>query len=79
MGLYIRDDLVRDMAKRLAQARRTTVTEAVRRALQHELAEVERDLKERDRRIRESWARLDAMPRHPYGDDDMYDELGNPK
>jgi hypothetical protein len=28
------------------------VTEAVRRALQHELAEVERDLKERDRRIR---------------------------
>ena len=33
MGLYIRDDLVRDMAKRLAQARHTTVTEAVRRAI----------------------------------------------
>jgi hypothetical protein len=33
MGLFIRDDPVRDMAKRLAKARRTTVTEAVRRAL----------------------------------------------
>jgi hypothetical protein len=79
MGLFIRDDTVRDMAKRLAEARRTTVTEAVRRALERDLVEIERNLKERDRRIRESWARLDAMPRRPYGDEDMYDEFGNPK
>jgi hypothetical protein len=79
MGLFIRDDTVRDMARRLAEARRTTVTEAVRRALERELAEIERDLTERDRRIRRSWARLDAMPRRPYGDEDMYDEFGNPK
>ena len=79
MGLFIRDDTVRDMAKRLAEARRTTVTEAVRRALERELAEVEHDLNERDRRIRESWARVDVMPRREYGDEDMYDEFGNPK
>jgi hypothetical protein len=34
MGLYIRDDRVRDMAKRLAEAERVTVTEAVRQALE---------------------------------------------
>lgn len=79
MGLFIRDDTVRDMAKRLAEAHRTTVTEAVRRALERELADVERDLKERDRRIRESWARVDVMPRRDYGDEDMYDEFGNPR
>jgi hypothetical protein len=79
MGLFIRDDTVRDMAKRLAEARRTTMTEAVRQALEHELAELQRDRAERERRIRESLKRLDAMPRRPYGDDDMYDEFGNPK
>jgi hypothetical protein len=79
MGLFIRDDTVRDMAKRLAAARHTTVTEAVRQALERELAAVERDLMERDRRIRESWARVDAMPRRGYGDEDMYDEFGNPR
>jgi hypothetical protein len=79
MGLFIRDDTVHDMAKRLAAARHTTVTEAVRRALERELAEVERDLQERDRRIRESWARVDAMPRRAYSDEDMYDEFGDPR
>jgi hypothetical protein len=79
MGLFIRDDAVRDLAKRLADARHTTVTEAVRQALERELAEVQRDRTERERRIRESLARLDAMPRRRYGDEDMYDEFGNPK
>jgi hypothetical protein len=68
MGLFICDDSVRELAERLAAARRITVTEAVRRALEREL--------ERDRRIRESWARLDAMPDREFGDDDMYDEIG---
>jgi hypothetical protein len=79
MGLFIRDDNVRDMAKRLADARHITMTEAVRQALEQALAEVRRDPEERERRIRESLARVDAMPRRPYGDEDMYDELGNPK
>jgi hypothetical protein len=69
--LFISDDTVRELAERLAEARHTTVTEAVRRALEREL--------ERDRRIRESWARLDAMPDRPFGDEDMYDEFGVPK
>ena len=43
MGLFIRDDTVRDMARRLAEARRTTVTEAVRQALEHELADMEQN------------------------------------
>jgi hypothetical protein len=79
MGLFIRDDSVRDMAKRLAEARRTTVTEAVRQALERELAGIERDRAERERRVRESFARVDAMPRYEFSEDDMYDELGNPR
>ena len=67
MGLLIDDAAV----QALAEARHTTVTEAVRQALEREL--------ERERRIREGWAQLDAMPRREYGDEDMYDEFGNPK
>lgn len=78
MGLFISDDSVRELAERLAEARHTTVDEAVHRALERELArEVERA--ERERRLDESLARLDAMPRRRYGDEDMYDEFGNPK
>jgi hypothetical protein len=51
MGLYIRDDRVRDMAKRLAEARRTTVTDAVRQAIERELAAVEQDLRAREWRL----------------------------
>lgn len=79
MSLFIRDDAVRDMARRLAEAHRTTVTEAVRKALERELAKVEGDRAERERLIRESLARLDAMPRHDFDEDDMYDESGAPK
>jgi hypothetical protein len=71
MGLFIRDDAVRELAERLAAARHTTVTEAVRRALEREL--------DRDRRMRESLARLDAMPDREFGDEDMYDETGAPR
>jgi hypothetical protein len=79
MGLFIRDDTVRDMARRLAEARHTTVTEAVRHALEHDLAEVERDRAERDRAIRQIWAELDALPDRDFGDEDMYDDTGAPK
>jgi hypothetical protein len=36
------------------------------------------DRAERERRLDQALARLDAMPRRPY-DDDIYDEYGNPK
>lgn len=76
MGLFIRDDAVRELAECLAEARHTTVTEAVRQALERA---IERDRAERDRAVRESLAQLDAMPDHEFGDDDMYDEIGAPR
>jgi hypothetical protein len=79
MPLYIRDDEVRELASRVARARRVTVTDAVRHALQRELADIEDDVAARDRRLRERFARLDTMPDHSFGDDDMYDEFGLPR
>jgi hypothetical protein len=79
VGLFIRDDGVRDMARRLARARQITVTEAVRQALERELVELQRDRAERERTIRESLARLDAMPDHDFDQDGMYDEIGAPR
>ena len=79
MGLYIRDERVREMAKRLAEAQHITVTEVVRRALEREIAEMQRDRAERERLIRESLARLDAMPDHDFDENDMYDEIGAPR
>jgi hypothetical protein len=79
MGLFIRDDTVRDMAKRLAAARKTTVTEAVRRAIERDLAELQGDLQDRERRLDAALARLDALPRrNVISDHDLYDENGNP-
>jgi hypothetical protein len=79
MGLFIRDEAVRDMAKRLAEARGTTVTEAVRRAIERELATLQHDRAERERAIRESLARVDAMPRYDFDESEMYDEFGAPR
>jgi hypothetical protein len=76
VALFISDDGVRELAERLAWLRRTTLDEAVRHALERALAE---DRAERDRRIRESLARLDAMPCYDFGEDDVYDEIGAPK
>ena len=79
MGLYIRDDSVRDIAKRLAQARRTTVTEAVRQALERDLADLEQNVQARERRLDAALARLDALPRRDItSDHDLYDDQGNP-
>ena len=79
MGLFIRDDSVRDIAKRLAQARRTTVTEAVRQALERDLADLEQNVRARERRLNAALARLDALPRRDItSDHDLYDDQGNP-
>ena len=80
MPLYIRDDDVRAMAQRLAEARATTVTDAVRAALRRELDSLDAARAERDHRLRalfEKWRRQEA-PR-PWGDSDMYDEHGIPR
>jgi hypothetical protein len=76
MALFISDDDIRELAERLAWLRRTTVDEAVRRALERALAE---DRAERERSIRESLARLDAMLHYDFDENDMYDESGAPK
>lgn len=79
MGLFIRDDRVRDMAKRLAEAQHISLTEAVRRALESRIKELDQDRAERDREIRQIWAELDAMPHYDFDEDDMYDEIGAPR
>lgn len=80
MPLHIRDDDVRAMAQRLAEARSTTVTDAVRAALRRDLDSLDAAQARRDRRLRahfEKW-RHEEAPR-PWGDADMYDEHGIPR
>ena len=79
VGLFIRDNSVRDMAKRLAEARRITVTEAVRQALERELTELQGDRAQRERLIRQSLSRLDALPEQEFDQNDIYDEIGAPR
>jgi hypothetical protein len=79
MGLYIRDDRIRDMAKRLAEAQDITVTEAVRQALEQRLKGLAEDRAQRDRDIRQIWAELDAMPHYDFDEDELYDEIGAPR
>ena len=80
MPLYIRDDEVRRLAQRLADARKTTVTEAVRSALAHELAETEKEEETREDALRQLFAVFDATPtQRAFGDDEMYDERGLPR
>jgi hypothetical protein len=80
MPLYIRDDDVRRMAQRLAEAKRTTVTDAVRQALRRELEAVDATLVDRDRRLRGLFQKWEQEPPvGPWSDDDMYDEHGIPR
>jgi hypothetical protein len=79
MGLYIRDDRVRDLAKRLAEAEHVTVTEAVRQALEQRLKDLDEGRAQRDRDIRQIWAELDAMAHYEFDEDDLYDEIGAPR
>ena len=79
MPLYIRDDGVKDLARRAAEARRSTITEAVREALERLMVDIERERAARDRALRECLARLDKLPDEPWSDADMYDEDGLPR
>lgn len=80
MPLYIRDDEVRTMAQRLAEARGTTVTDAVRGALARELAVLDQEEAEREGELRQLFVAFDAAPPlRPFGDEEMYDEHGLPR
>jgi hypothetical protein len=79
MPLYIRDDEVRSEAERLARSRHCTITEAVRAALRDANARLDAERAERERRLDEALARLDALPRRSVTSDrDLYDDEGMP-
>ena len=80
MGLYIRDEQVRTLAKQLADKRGQTVTEVVRRALQREADDEDQRVREKLAALKEIQARVAALPelRPGFTDDDLYDEDGNP-
>jgi len=80
MALYIRDDNVRAMAQRLAEKRRTTVTEVVRTALERETREQEDEMERRRLAMQELFAKWEKEPPiQEWGDEQMYDEDGVPK
>jgi hypothetical protein len=79
MPLYIRDDGVKELARRAALARRTNITEAVREALQRLIAEIEQEREARDHAVEACLARLDARADRPWTDADMYDDDGIPR
>jgi antitoxin VapB len=80
LPLYVRDNKARDLARRLAEQRRCTVTEAVRDALREALERDSAEIEERRQRAREILQELDSLPRLRPGvpDDDLYDERGMP-
>ncbi|MFO1036913.1 MAG: type II toxin-antitoxin system VapB family antitoxin [Geminicoccaceae bacterium] len=80
MGLFIRDDEVRVLAKRLAVRRGQTVTEVVRQALKRACEEDEQAVEAKLRALDDIRARVGTMPelRPGFTDNDLYDEDGNP-
>jgi hypothetical protein len=80
MPLSIRDDEIRVMAQGLAKARRATVTEVVKRALQRELRTIDGEREWRDRELRRLFAGFDAHPpQQDFDDAEMHDEDGLPR
>ena len=80
MPFYIRDDRVKELAGQVAALERSTVTDAVRDALERRLQQLQDERHERRRRIDEVLARFDAEPDLAPGftDKDLYDENGDP-
>ena len=79
-SLYIRDEQVRALAKRLAVRRGQTVTQVVRSALQREADEDERGVQAKLAALKSIQARVAALPELRPGltDADLYDADGNP-
>ena len=80
MGLYIRDDSVRELATKLAVQEGCTITDAVRRAIEDKLRQHATEHDERWRVLREIQAKLAELPdlRPGFTDKDLYDEFGLP-
>ncbi len=80
MGLYIRDDSVRELAAKLAAQERCTITDAVRRAVEEKLNRRALEHDERWRVLREIQDRIAELPelRPGFTDKDLYDEDGLP-
>lgn len=87
MSLNIKNERVHEMVRRLAELTGQSQTSAVEEAVRLRLEEMEQSADEaeqdRRRRIRESIARLQALPDigPTYEEimDDMYDEMGLPR
>lgn len=79
MPLYIRDDRVKELAERAAQARRTNLTAVVREALERLIEDMEEEKARRRAALDASLARFDTLPDRPWTDADMYDEDGIPR
>lgn len=80
MPFYIRDDRVKELAGQVAALERSTVTDAVRDALERRLQQLQDERHERRRRIDEVLARFDAEPdlAPVFTDKDLYDDNGDP-
>jgi hypothetical protein len=80
MGLYIRDEGVHQLAHKLAEIERRTLTETVRSALEERWQRLESERDAKMRKLREIQARVAALPELAPGstDEDLYDENGDP-
>jgi hypothetical protein len=78
MGLYIRDDKVRELAAKLAKRQGLTLTEAVRVALLDAQHRLDQDRAARDAEVRQVIQKLRAMRHRPVREEVLYDEFGQP-
>lgn len=81
MGLNIKNEGVIGLVRRLARARNIDMTEAIRQAVEHELAASEERRSARIKRMRAIEERIAAMPEldsRPL-EEILYDEDGLPK
>jgi hypothetical protein len=80
MGLYIRDEGVYELARKVAERERRTLTDSVRAALEERWRSLEGERDAKMRKLREIQARIAGLPELAPGftDADLYDENGDP-
>ncbi len=77
--LNIKDPEVYELASELARRRGTSMTGAVREALTQAIAQDERQVEDKIRRMTEIAAQASAIDAPWVTDDEIYDERGLPK
>jgi antitoxin VapB len=77
--LNIKDPEVYELASELARRRHTSMTGAVREALTQAIAQDERQVEDKIRRMTEIAAKASAIDAPWVTDDEIYDERGLPK